>query len=435
MGCIGSCIGSCLATCGCEAMKCCGQCGPKRGSRIPYLVCFFISTALALILRYWGGPMLIHLYWYDYQLCNTDKCVGFGAAYRISFTLCIFFLFHALALYSNSCQKIDQGFWMPKIFCLIFLLIIAYIIPNEFFDGYTHVARVVGGIFLLLQIIILIDFAYAWSEDWNSDEKNWKAAILIVSFLFFAASVVLLVFMFIWFAGSGCGLEKFFLAFTIILTFTYTIISITFANPGGILPPAIMSLYAHYVCFNALSSDPNVSCNPFETTDTTQLVIGLLIAAASTTYAAYNLATSNSIFGDNEEAAAADVESGKAVVPKEAPKAEVMDAKASEKDKSNDNKSGDDNKNADKEDDEPEPLGPVQAMRNAKFHFIMAAGSMYMAMILTNWSSRQEVQDNKKSYDVGEENMWIKISSQWLTCLLYIWSLIAPFIMKNRDFS
>jgi len=372
--------------------------------------------------------MLIHLYYYDLELCNTDKCVGFGAVYRLSFTLCIFFLFHALALYSTSCQKLDQGFWLPKIFCLFVILILAYLIPNEFYDGYTHVARVVGGVFLLLQIIILIDFAYAWNEDWNSDEKNWKVAIIVVSILFFAASVVLLVFMFIWFANNGCGLEKFFLAFTIILTFTYTIISITVAVPGGLLPPAIMSLYAHYICFSALSSDPS-SCNPFESTDTTQLVIGLLIAAASTTYAAYNLATSNSLFGDPEESPA-DVENAKSVTPKEAPKAEVMkDDKAADKA----------DKAAEKaeaaEEDEPEPLGPVQAMRNAKFHFIMAAGSMYMAMILTNWSSRQEVMNDAKSYDVGAETMWIKIVSQWLTCLLYIWSLVGPLLLKDRDFS
>jgi len=213
MGCIGSCIGSCLASCGCEALKCCTACGPKRGSRIPYLVLFFVGTVLSLVLRYWGGPMLIHLYYYDLQLCDTDKCVGFGAVYRLSFTLCIFFLFHALALYSTSCQKLDQGFWLPKIFCLLVILILAYLIPDDFYDVYTHIARVVGGIFLLLQIIILIDFAYAWNEDWNSDEKNWKFAIIFVSILFFAASVVLLVFMFIWFAGGSCGLEKFFYRF------------------------------------------------------------------------------------------------------------------------------------------------------------------------------------------------------------------------------
>jgi len=213
-----------------------------------------------------------------------------------------------------------------------------------------------------------------------------------------------------------------------ILSFTYTIISITVAVPGGLLPPAIMCLYSHYICFSALSSDPSETCNPFDSTDTTQLIIGLLIAAASTTYAAYNLATSNSLFGDPEEEPAADVENAKAVTPQEAPKVEAM---KDDKDKKDDKAV----EKADAEEDEPAPLGAVQAMRNAKFHFIMAAGSMYMAMILTNWSSRQEAENNQKSYDVGAETMWIKIVSQWLTCLLYIWSLAGPLLLKDRDFS
>jgi len=284
-------------------------------------------------------------------------------------------------------------------------------------------------IFLLLQIVILIDFAYAWNEDWNSEEKDWKFGIIFVSILFFSASVVLLVFMFIWFGGNGCGLEKFFIAFTMILTFTYTIISITVATPGGLLPPAIMSLYSHYICFSALSSDPSETCNPFDNTDTTQLIIGLIIAALATTYAAYNLATSNSLFGDPEEGAA-DVENAKAVTPAEAPKVEPMkdDKKADAAEKAAEKADA-------AEDEEPEPIGHVQAMRNAKFHFIMAAGSMYMAMILTNWSSQQDVENDTTSYDVGAETMWIKIVSQWLTCLLYIWSLVGPLILKDREFA
>jgi len=429
MGCIGSCIGSCLATCGCEAVKCCGQCGPKRGSRIPYLVVFFLFTALALILRYWGGPMLIHITWVgDYQVCNLDKCVGFGATYRISFTLFLFFLLHGIALYSSSCQKLDQGFWMPKIGLLLLLLICCYMIPNDFYDIYTHIARIIGGVFLLLQIIILIDFAYAWNEDWISEEKNWKAAIIFVSMLFFAGSIVLLVFMFRWFGGEGCGLEKFFLSFTIVLTAAFTLISITFAEKG-LLPPAVLSMYAHYICFNALSSSPS-TCNTFTNPDTSQLIIGLIIAALSTSYAAYNLATSNSIFGGGD--GEGDVEAPKAAPAVEAPKAEVMSDKAADKAEKADDKAA--AKEA-AEDEEPEPLGPAQAMRNAKFHFIMAAGSMYMAMILTNWKDRQEAQSGTTSYDVASETMWIKIISQWLTCLLYIWTLIAPFVCKDRDFS
>lgn len=108
-GIIGTCAGSCLASCGCQAMQ--SMCGGKKGSKTPHLLIMFISVIVALTLRYWGGPMLIHLctlrfvLWllsrlpspaclslcladiYDLKLCTSDKCVGFGEAISWRLTL------------------------------------------------------------------------------------------------------------------------------------------------------------------------------------------------------------------------------------------------------------------------------------------------------------------------------------------------------------
>jgi hypothetical protein len=86
------------------------------------------------------------------------------------------------------------------------------------------------------------------------------------------------------------------------------------------------------------------------------------------------------------------------------------------------------------DEEEDRPATPNQASR---FHFIMAAAAMYMAMILTNWSNfKVGVEgDEFQTSDFGEEAMWIKIVSQWITSLLYIWWLLAPLICKDRDFS
>lgn len=37
-------------------------------------------------------------------------------------------------------------------------------------------------------------------------------------------------------------------------------------------------------------------------------------------------------------------------------------------------------------------------------------------------------------YDDGAFSMWVKIASQWLTALLYIWTFVAPVLLPNRDF-
>lgn len=31
--------------------------------------------------------------------------------------------------------------------------------------------------------------------------------------------------------------------------------------------------------------------------------------------------------------------------------------------------------------------------------------------------------------------VWVKISSSWVCLLLYVWTLVAPLVLTNRDFS
>jgi len=59
---------------------------------------------------------------------------------------------------------IAAGFW-PLKFCLwIFLLGICFVMPNSAMSGYGQFARVLAGIWLLFQIIILLDFIYDVNE-------------------------------------------------------------------------------------------------------------------------------------------------------------------------------------------------------------------------------------------------------------------------------
>ena len=60
----------------------------------------------------------------------------------------------------------------------------------------------------------------------------------------------------------------------------------------------------------------------------------------------------------------------------------------------------------------------------------------HRCMLLTNWGNRDTVNDpNHRDDLMSTENLWIKIVSQWAVILLYVWSLIAPLVLKDRDFS
>ncbi|CAH2099815.1 unnamed protein product [Euphydryas editha] len=64
------------------------------------------------------------------------------------------------------------------------------------------------------------------------------------------------------------------------------------------------------------------------------------------------------------------------------------------------------------------------------FHIVFALATLYIMMTLTNWYN--------PSSQLSKENvasMWIKITSSWLCVGLYVWTLVAPAILPDRDFS
>ena len=65
---------------------------------------------------------------------------------------------------------------------------------------------------------------------------------------------------------------------------------------------------------------------------------------------------------------------------------------------------------------------------------MMCVCTFYMAMLLTDWST-QSVDEHKGSHAVSLTSFWVKLCSQWVCLLMYAWTLLAPYLLRNvRDF-
>lgn len=107
----------------------------------------------------------------DYLNCNEESgggsaCFGTSAVLRMSFVL---FIFHAIILLSilpraKCSSALHDGCWCLKFLFVIGVYIAVFWIPNEFYRGWAHFARIASGLYLVVQVILLIIVAYTIND-------------------------------------------------------------------------------------------------------------------------------------------------------------------------------------------------------------------------------------------------------------------------------
>ena len=169
----------CITCANCFGGSATGFIASSSTTRTLYVLILGVISLLAFFLRNLGSKLDINLSSWNVHCVEANflslnypeeskdidvYCQGDAAVYRLSFVLSVFFL--VFGIFSSASLQIHRGVWGLKIGFIFILSFIAFFIPNSFFDntGFAWIARFGSIIFLLLQILILIDFAYDWGE-------------------------------------------------------------------------------------------------------------------------------------------------------------------------------------------------------------------------------------------------------------------------------
>jgi hypothetical protein len=78
--------------------------------------------------------------------------------------------------------------------------------------------------------------------------------------------------------------------------------------------------------------------------------------------------------------------------------------------------------------------GGKQVSVTWKLNLVLCVISCFYAMSLTGWGSIVSG-GNAANPSAGSVSMWMIIASQWLVMALYLWTLVAPRLFPDRDFS
>ncbi|KAM0960282.1 hypothetical protein ACFX2I_025259 [Malus domestica] len=409
-----SCLASCCAACACDACRTVVSSISRRSARIAYCGLFALSLIVSWILREVAAPLLEKIPWIN-QFNETHNREWFetDAVLRVSLGNFLFFTILSVMMVGVKNQKdprdsLHHGGWMMKVICWCLLVIFMFFVPNEIVSFYETISKFGSGFFLLVQVVLLLDFVHGWNDKWvGYDEKFWYVALFVVSLVCYLATFVFSGLLFHWFTPSGqdCGLNTFFIVMTLMCVFVFLIVALHPAVSGSILPASVISMYCTYLCYSALASEPrDYECNGLhkhsKAVSTGTLTFGLLTTVLSVVYSAVRAGSSTTLLSPPGSPRAG---AGKPLLPLD----KVDEHKEKEKSK------------------------PV-SYSYSFFHIIFSLASMYSAMLLTGWST--SVGESGKLVDVGWPSVWVRMVTSWATAGLYIWSLLAPILFPEREF-
>jgi serine incorporator 1/3 len=185
----------------------------------------------------------------------------------------------------------------------IALVVVSFFIPNGFFMFWGNYIALIGAtIFILLGLVLLVDFAHSWTEtcleNWeNSNSSFWQWVLIGSTALMYGATIALTVVLYVFFTGPGCSLNQFFISFNLALCIIVTIVCLNPVvqemNPrSGLAQSGMVAAYCTYLIVSAVSNHKHDTCNPLRRgTGTTTVVLGAIFTFLAIAYSTSRAAT------------------------------------------------------------------------------------------------------------------------------------------------
>jgi len=362
------------------------------------------------------------------------QCAGMGGVYRPTFVATFFFLIHAGA--TRMVPALQKEVWPAKYTIYFFSLLLTVLLPtNPLFGGfYLFIARCGATLFILLQQLILIDIAYNWNEDWvekaNEADRlvygegvRWLQAIVATCVSFYVVCLIAIVHLYNSF--GDCKSNVWIITLTLLGVCAMTGVQLA-GTEGSLLTSSVISLYSVYLAFMMVSKNPSGQCNPFLGEDNFWgICIGLGLTFVSLVWTGWSWSAEDRLNLENAQSA-------KAVGTQQNPNVTTADGSLNLDvpflDPSRGPTQGIVTTTASGYDDEASEIW--------KLNLVMALISCWVAMTLTNWGIMETVENGHAANPTASRvNMAIIGISQWMAILLYMWTLLAPRLFPDRDFS
>ncbi|KAJ2739555.1 Membrane protein tms1 [Coemansia sp. BCRC 34301] len=466
LSCMSGQVLSCLTSLGCSCL--CAACrglkvGGSMGTRLNYAGMLLLNSSIAYAMTTsWGIDLVKRISWGFISLkCPEGLCYGTLAVHRMCFSLSLWHvILGALTMgvvdSRHPRAKLQNGLWLPKFAAWLLLAALSFAIPNDFFEFYSkYIAMAGAAVFLVIQLMLLVDFAYNLAEGcierWEETELPlWRNLLISGTAAMYVVYSALTIVDYVFFAAEGCGRNQFFITANMLMCIVISVVAVhprvQEANiKSGLAQAGMVSAYATYLVTSALAGSPpgkpengEPVCNPLAGmagARATMAVVGAFFTIGAICYSTTNAAVKGNMLIRNNseyESLATDEASVQMSRQSNARLREnaLRDAVASGALPAS--ALNDYSGNEEEEDSDDEKSG-VQ-YNYTFFHFIFCMAAMYVAMLLTNWNS---ISSEDKVIIIGRSStaVWVKVVTSWLCILMYSWTLVGPVLLPDREWS
>ncbi|KAG5474340.1 hypothetical protein LSCM1_03120 [Leishmania martiniquensis] len=378
--------------------------------RLKYAMYLFVALLLSMMVRGLMSSVFGKIPMLEKGCAKASRggviqaaCGAEMLIYRVSFALVVFFGIHWLTVSDLMCcirsrdrVELQSNFFTVKTVLLVLLFIVTLFVPNGFFSAYAYVCLVCSGLYLLMNVLFLVDFSYQWSDDWSDRadrNSKWMWYLLVVAIGSITIAVAAIVASFvIYVPHSDCNYNACTITSVAAGAFVYFILSI-YVPHGSIVPSSIVFLYTSCILFFTLRTTDNEHCNRMATRQSST-AYSIMQTIATMVFTCFTLLYSVVAAGS----------SGAALQIGQDDSGEVAD---------------------------PEESGHLS--HYMFFYTIMIFGSMYLAMLGSSWHV-SGAGDSGLSTSINLA-FWVRLSTLWAAVFMYMWSLVAPYTCcKGRDF-
>ncbi|KAM7261508.1 hypothetical protein ACFE04_008875 [Oxalis oulophora] len=371
-----------------KSIECLAAKNMSLQARYVYGIIFLLINLCAWFIRDYGQRMLPHLHFFKACGNKGEKC--FETLGVLRQTQIFFFLMFLTTLNTSKLYEVrntwHSKWWALKFLLLVFSMVVTFFVTSDFIQLYGELARVGAGVFLVLQLVSVIEFITWWNNYWMPDENRKQSCYLglFMSTVFYIASVFGIGLMFYLYTPNiECALNIFFVTWTAVLLVVMMAISLHSLVNRGLLSSGIMASYLVFLCWSAIRSEPvNDKCNPHKQAHGISewtTILGFLIAIGAIVMATFSTGIDSQSFQFKQDKAKS-------------------------------------------EDDIPYDYG--------FFHLVFSLGAMYFAMLFISWNL--ENSPRKWSIDVGWTSTWVKIVNEWFAATIYLWKLLSPIVRQPK---